>query len=710
MNPVAYKGNGIIQIMSQPEFENLAANVLEYMASLNNGVGVITSNVVYNVNANVGVAISPAVNGKTFWNFHVDGDLILTNANDYTITPSGTANVAAYLWGGGGGGSYQGTGGTAGGSGFVGGNVKLDSANTFTILVAGGGKHPLNLGISAGGSPGTMYGAGGASTNGATGGYGGGGGGGSAGAEKSAGGGGGASGLFLGTTKNNANAILVAAGGAGGSFISTAGVGGGGLTGGYGGNAADGGPGTQVGGGAAGAGGSGADAGGAGFGGGGADSTGEGGGSGGGSGYYGGGGGGNNSATPGDLGGGGSSYYNNTYVSGGITYSGTSVTPGNDASTKHPGIAGYGAAGAGLSGANGAVVISILDAPATGNTLSVPANSILIGSFDDIILENDVGTPGANIISQTLVLYQELSGTAIPESTPPSMVTYDSSYGVDSLKVVSVGEYETLAANILSYCVTNDGPFSYVLANTAPASGTWEIKGALTELANSTLTGNVVYLYQKIANDSYTYNKPLKINGSSLQKFTDQEVRNIAKKVRERILATNIGEYRFQENVPTEGTWVAKGSLVDVTYSTIGGEYNGAIVEESYDSVNFSDSVSDTVNYSGNYLGTASYLYGKNFYAVPGFLGPSPGATYIGPAGTFTGPPGVSYFIPNYSGFGSSTNVDGAAYTGNYEELESITVNYMGTFVGLYEGTFGATVVGTTTAAVKTFYLWRRIA
>lgn len=721
--PVAYKGNGILQIMSQPEFENLAANVLEYMASLDNGVGVISSNVSYGVNANVGVSISPAVNGKTFWNFHTDGDLILTNSTDYTIIPNGTANIAAYAWGGGGGGPYSGGAASGGGGGFVGGNVLIDSANTYTILVAGGGKYPTGTPGTFGGSPGTAYGSGGFSDAGGFGGYGGGGGGGSASGVGSSGGGGGASGLFLGNVKDNASAILVAAGGAGGAYNTSGGVGGGGLTGGYGGNAADGGPGTQVGGGAAGTGGTGADAGGAGFGGGGAAASGQGAGSGGGAGYYGGGGGGDNSVSPGDQGGGGSSYYNNTIVSDGITYSGTAIIPGNNTSTKHPGLAGYGAASEDLAGANGAVVLSILDSPATGNTLFIPANSILIGTFEDIILENDVGDPGANIISQSLVLYQELSGTAIPESDPPSMIGYSSSEGEDSLKALTDGDYESLAANILSYCVIDDGPFSYVLSNTAPASGTWEIKGTLSELANSTLTGNVVYLYQKIANDSYTYNKPLKANGSTLQKFTDQEVQNIAKKVRERILATNIGEYRFQESVPPEGTWVEKGSIVDIKFTITGSSSEGAaFIGPGFDGPSFQDSYTGDINYGGSYEGVEGPPFvgpGPATIFQGTFTGPGTPVSYTGPALFFAGYalsqyettlPGTSYTGPAYIGDGPPTAFTiGPTYVGNYTETESFTADYVATFAAEYTATFGSVVVGSTTETVKTYYLWRRI-
>lgn len=350
-------------------------------------------------------------------------------------------------------------------------------------------------------------------------------------------------------------------------------------------------------------------------------------------------------------------------------------------------------------------------------TIAANANLTLIGTFEDIILENDVGVPGANIISQTFALYQELSSAAIPESNPPSIIGYDSSESIDALKVLSAGEYETLAANILSYCVINDGPFSYVLANTAPVSGTWEIKGALTELANSTLTGNVVFLYQKIADDAYTYNKPLKGIGSILQKFTDQEVQNIAKKVRERILATNIGEYRFQEGVPSVGTWVAKGSIVDIKFTTTGGAFEGAtFLGPGFDGISFQDSYSGEVNYTGNYEGPyegpgPSAVYSNSF------ISPSTPVNYVAPSVLYAGyiaavPPyqGLLAGTPYSSNYvGAGPGFDLGQYLGIYTESETFVANYVATFAAEYTATFGSVVVGSTTEIVKTYNLWRRI-
>ena len=41
--PLVYKGDGNVQIMSVVEFENLACNVLEYMATVTNGIGAISN-------------------------------------------------------------------------------------------------------------------------------------------------------------------------------------------------------------------------------------------------------------------------------------------------------------------------------------------------------------------------------------------------------------------------------------------------------------------------------------------------------------------------------------------------------------------------------------------------------------------------------------------------------------------------------------------
>jgi hypothetical protein len=345
---------------------------------------------------------------------------------------------------------------------------------------------------------------------------------------------------------------------------------------------------------------------------------------------------------------------------------------------------------------------------------AISSNANVIGTFEDIVLQNDTGDPGANIISSSYTFYQELSSGAIPESDPPNMIGYDGSSS--SLRSLSTTEYNDLATVILNYCVTQDGPFSYVLANTSPASGTWVVRGSITEAANSTII-SPVYFYQKIANDTYTYNRPLKTSGTNLQRFTDQEVKNIAKKVRQRILSTGIGEYKFQETVPPVGTWVEKGSVVDIKFSTIPNSFDGAgFSGTAYDGAVFTDTYTGTVNFGGTYTGTG-----------PGYIGPTP-ATFTGPSFsgsvTYVGPinpanPGFTGYVgtgPSFSANYTGTIPDGAIfnaainYTGNYSETTTSTVDYTASFADSYTDTYDSSVVGTTTETVKTFYLWRRIA
>lgn len=338
------------------------------------------------------------------------------------------------------------------------------------------------------------------------------------------------------------------------------------------------------------------------------------------------------------------------------------------------------------------------------SNFDISANANVIGTFQDITLQNDSGDPGANIVISSYTFYQELSSGAIPESDPPNMIGYDGSSS--SLRSLSTTEYNDLATVILNYCVTQDGPFSYVLANTSPASGTWAVRGSITEAANSTII-TPAYLYQKIANDAYTYNRPLKASGSNLQRFTNQEVRNIAKKVRQRILATGIGEYKFQESAPIVGTWTQAGSVVDLKFTTIPSSFEGAaFTGTGFDGGVFSQTYAGTVNFAGAYVGTG-----------PGFIGPSPAnfsgsVTYVGPINPAN--PGFTGYVgtASYTGVVPDSAIFNAAvtYTGNYSEATSSTVNYTATFADSYTGTYDSSVVGTTTETVKTYYLWRRIA
>ena len=243
-------------------------------------------------------------------------------------------SVEMYAWGGGGGGASGGAGG--GGGGAANGTMSVTPAQSFAVVVGGGG-----LAMAASAGPGaTVVGGGGL-----------------AGTQGYGGQGGGYSGIFL-TSASQANARLIAGGGGGSSYETAAGGAGGGTTGvaGTAGNLAGGGGGTQS------AGGTSVSSVGTALQGGSAGSEGDGGGSGGGGGGYWGGGAGSNT-NPGSGGGGGSAYYDPVNVTSATLTAGSGRTPGDSSNALR---GSYGNSSTTGNGTQGVFIIRYLGSVARG--------------------------------------------------------------------------------------------------------------------------------------------------------------------------------------------------------------------------------------------------------------------------------------------------------------------------------------------------------
>jgi hypothetical protein len=282
--------------------------------------------------------LSPAVTGKTTWNFSSDGPLILSTNGTWTFTPSSTIKLKVKMWGAGGGVPNYGAGHNGGGGGYSNGSITFLSGTTYELIVGQGGS-----GVAA---------------------------------NRNAGAGGGGTGIQFST---GSVPILVAGGGGGGYTTTGRRAGAGGGSSGQAGEGGGGGGGTQSapgsGGassrrtGAAGSGRNGgqlntgtfASSGGTGFGkgGDGAYNGGDAGSGGGGGGYYGGGEGGGDVAAFG--GGGGSGYINVTYVENGVTIAGNYEIPANNSDVDRgtAGSAGEGSNSSTYSGKSGLIRISL---------------------------------------------------------------------------------------------------------------------------------------------------------------------------------------------------------------------------------------------------------------------------------------------------------------------------------------------------------------
>lgn len=320
--------------------------------------------------------VSPALSGKTSWDPSVDGPMVFSSTDTWTVTVVGNGTTSVKAWGGGGGGGHPSRTQTAngGGGGFAGGVLTLASGDVITVIVGGGGAANGWGGYNGGGN---------GNSNGQ---YGGGGG---------------------GSTVKVAGVTQLVAGGGGGGGYDYAGAPGGGTTGGR--NAGDGGGGyggTQV---AGGAGGGSASAGWLGFGG---DSNYFGGGGGGG--YYGGGGAGTVSGY-GNGGGGGSSYYGGALISNGTTVSGNGQNAANTSDANYGSSAGQGGAGStGASGSAGSVgrVVIAGSAPGGGGggTAGYAANVNFLRS-PTVFTQNGVGTARTSLSVNQLTVADEFSGS-----------------------------------------------------------------------------------------------------------------------------------------------------------------------------------------------------------------------------------------------------------------------------------------------------------
>lgn len=119
------------------------------------------------------LTISPAVNSKTTWDLTTDGNLVLSPAGTWTVTPTGgNCRVKAKLWGaaGGAGGLDTITNSTyndqnfdtafGGGGGYIEGYINLLSTTAYTLTVGGGGKKGANNAAGSGGGAGGYNGGG----------------------------------------------------------------------------------------------------------------------------------------------------------------------------------------------------------------------------------------------------------------------------------------------------------------------------------------------------------------------------------------------------------------------------------------------------------------------------------------------------------------------------------------------------------------------
>ena len=302
---------------------------------------------------------------------------------------------------------------------------------------------------------------------------------------------------------------------------------------------------------------------------------------------------------------------------------------------------------------------------------SNPGSRTLIGSITDTSYAGNVGEGNTTIISNVYDIYQDLNSPVLVDDMPAVLV-YDTNRS--ALRLTTTSEIDAFAANILNYGVNNEGPGSYVISTTTPVGGTWSALGVLNDVV-SNVTSTVGYtLYKKIAANSYTLNRPIKVSttGSivNLQRLSDTELNYLTTRVRQKIIDTGVGQYVFQETAPVTGTWVDKGTVVDSRPTTTSSSYLNDYT--SVEDTNYEVAISYTgTAYTGDYVGDSGGIY--TGVTPVSYAGPAsyvnenaaffvlPGVTYSGPV-AYTGDNATNFTL-TYLGPVAYTNEDGSSFT-----------------------------------------------
>jgi|TARA_R110002050_G_scaffold168478_1_gene299668 hypothetical protein len=120
----------------------------------------------------------------------------------------------------------------------------------------------------------------------------------------------------------------------------------------------------------------------------------------------------------------------------------------------------------------------------------------------------------------------------------------------------------------------------YVSVNAPSIGGTWvaqdQFFDEVTNNANDEDQKVTYKLWRKTSHTSSpTQVKLLKQSTTNLQEMSDTEIQTLVARLRNRIVATGVGTYKFQTSIPGVGTWVARGAATDRNPNIENTQYTG---------------------------------------------------------------------------------------------------------------------------------------
>ena len=223
--------------------------------------------------------------------------------------------------------------------------------------------------------------------------------------------------------------------------------------------------------------------------------------------------------------------------------------------------------------------------------LNIDSSGTSVGTFTDNFANAELGSHPYNIIHNKSTTYTFKQNTATAsESGIHPLITIDSPSNNGHVRVVTDAELNSVIdlalADITKANTTAAGTGTYYVSINAPSiSGTWVAQDnfydEVTNHANDDDQKVSYKLWRKTTYDSSPSSVPLlKQVLGNIKVQSDAELLHMTSRLRNRIIATGKGTYKFQASAPGTGTWVVRGQADDRTPQLSNVQYTGTFANQ----------------------------------------------------------------------------------------------------------------------------------
>lgn len=223
--------------------------------------------------------------------------------------------------------------------------------------------------------------------------------------------------------------------------------------------------------------------------------------------------------------------------------------------------------------------------------LNIDSTGTSVGTFTDNFANAELGSHPYNLAhnQSTTYTFKQNTATASETSIHP-LITIDSPSNNGHVRVVTDAELNAVMdlalADIAKANTTAAGTGTYYLSINAPSiSGTWVAQDNFyDEVTNHANDDDQKVTYKLWRKTSYD-NSPndislLKQVSGNIKVQTDAELLHMTSRLRNRIIATGKGTYKFQASAPGTGTWVVRGEASDRTPQLSNVQYTGTFANQ----------------------------------------------------------------------------------------------------------------------------------